>query len=137
MSKLKKKKSKSYAKLKIALDRVFSLYVRLRFSDGRGIASCASCGLRSPFKALQCGHFVSRSYLATRWHLENCAPQCVQGRCVQGRGVQGCRAYDRSQRGRRSRRTHSCLIGRRRPRHGDQERSRKRRTHHGHRWGRK
>ena len=78
MSKLKKKKSKSYAKLKIALDRVFSLYVRLRFSDGRGIASCASCGLRSPFKALQCGHFVSRSYLATRWHLENCAPQCVQ-----------------------------------------------------------
>ena len=67
----------------------------------------------------------------------DCAPQCVQGRCVQGRGVQGCRAYDRSQRGRRSRRTHSCIIGRRRPRHGDQERSRKRRTHHGHRWGRK
>ena len=27
---------------------------------------------------MQAGHFVSRSYLATRWHPENVAPQCMQ-----------------------------------------------------------
>ena len=78
MAKLKKKKPKSYAKLKKALDRVFSLYIRFKASDGRGVATCVSCGAIGPLKDLQCGHFVSRSYLATRWLEANCATQCVQ-----------------------------------------------------------
>lgn len=28
-------------------------------------------------KNAQCGHFVARSYLATRFHEDNCRPQCV------------------------------------------------------------
>ena len=73
-----KKKPQSYAKLKKALDRVVSEYVRRRGADTNGVAACATCGSRASWKALQCGHFVSRAYLATRWHLDNLAIQCVQ-----------------------------------------------------------
>lgn len=55
------------AKLKKELDRVFSIWVR------RGAKTCYTCG---KVAALQCGHFVSRSYLATRWEPDNCRPQC-------------------------------------------------------------
>ena len=34
---------------------------------------------------MQCGHFVPRQYLATRWSENNCRPQCV-GCNVWGRG---------------------------------------------------
>ena len=71
----KKKKTKSYSYLKKALDRVVSEYVRRRGADTSGVATCGS---RASWKALQCGHFVSRAYLATRWHLDNLAIQCVQ-----------------------------------------------------------
>lgn len=73
---MRKKKPQSYASLKKRLDAVFSVWTRMRFSDPQGIAPCASCGVLKPWKQLQCGHFQKRHYLATRWHPENCAPQC-------------------------------------------------------------
>jgi hypothetical protein len=64
------KKPKTAAKLKIELDKVFSIYIRQKFP-----ARCYTCGKTDT--ALQCGHFVSRQYLATRWHENNCRPQCI------------------------------------------------------------
>ena len=71
----KKKKKPTYAKLKARLDKVFSEWVRRRFSDSSGICECVSCGARKHWKEMQAGHFQKRHYLATRWHPENCHVQ--------------------------------------------------------------
>ena len=66
----------SYATLKRKLDKVFSEWFRRRWADPNGIVACVTCGNNMHWKNIQCGHFVSRSYLGTRWEPENCAPQC-------------------------------------------------------------
>lgn len=48
-------------------DQLFSRYIRER--DQR----CARCGKTED---LQCSHFVSRRYLATRWDPENACAKC-------------------------------------------------------------
>jgi hypothetical protein len=63
-------KGKSTSWYKKELDRVFSIYIRLKFPK-----RCYTCGKVDV--TLQCGHFVSRQYLATRWSEDNCRPQCV------------------------------------------------------------
>lgn len=65
-----KKKSKSLSKYKKKLDAVFSKFIRAKYQK-----TCYTCGASG--KTLQCGHFVSRMYLATRWEEDNCRPQCV------------------------------------------------------------
>lgn len=65
------------AKLKKKADALFSIYVRLRDSDARGLVSCISCGAVKPWKAMQNGHFVSRSASVLRYDEENCNAQCV------------------------------------------------------------
>jgi hypothetical protein len=67
---LKGHKQPSQAKLKRELDRVFSIYIRTKFPK-----ECYTC--RKQEVTLQCGHFVSRQYLATRWDENNCRPQCI------------------------------------------------------------
>lgn len=64
------KKEKTQAQLKKELDTVFSIYIRKVHP-----AKCYTCGKTDA--ALQCGHFIARSYLATRFHEDNCRPQCV------------------------------------------------------------
>lgn len=63
-------KPRSMAKLKKELDRVFSIYIRAKYHK-----SCYTCGKTAV--TLQCGHFIPRTYLATRWEEMNCRPQCV------------------------------------------------------------
>lgn len=70
-----KKSSKTYSFLKNKLDTVFSQYVRLRYSID-GYAQCVTCKKNLPIKQIQAGHFISRTYLATRWHELNVFPQC-------------------------------------------------------------
>lgn len=66
-------KSPTYASLKNKLDKVFSEWTR----RSQSVPLCISCGsIKDSWKELQCGHFVSRVRLATRWHPENCHPQC-------------------------------------------------------------
>lgn len=60
---------KTTAKLKKELDRLFSLYIRAKYPK-----RCYTCGKSG---TLQCGHFIPRQYLATRWDENNCRPQCV------------------------------------------------------------
>lgn len=59
------------------LDAVFSQYIRLKHSDHNGMCHCISCGKVHFWKDIQCGHYMSRRHLATRWHADNCRPQCV------------------------------------------------------------
>ena len=68
---------KSISKLKKKLDNVFSLYIRLRTADDYGNNQCCTCGKVDNWRNLQCGHFVSRKHLSTRFHNMNCFPQCV------------------------------------------------------------
>lgn len=71
---IKVKKKPDYKK---KLDEVFSQYIRLKHSDQRGYCRCISCGKIQHWKQIQNGHYMSRRHLATRWHEDNCRPQCV------------------------------------------------------------
>lgn len=62
-------RTKSLAKLKKTLDKYFSLFIRAKYP--KYCYTCKKTGI-----PLQCGHFVSRQYLATRWEEDNCRPQC-------------------------------------------------------------
>ena len=65
------RKRKKVKTLRAELDKWFSRWVRLR--DG-GV--CFTCGRKDEPKRMQCGHFVPRQYLATRYDPENCHCQC-------------------------------------------------------------
>jgi len=76
--------AKSLGKLKKELDGVVSRYVR-QFWSKEGIVYCYTCNKPMEIKKAQCGHFVPRQYLATRWEFDNLRPQCM-GCNVWGRG---------------------------------------------------
>ncbi len=68
----------SISKLKKELDKWFSLYIRLRDANDYGLVQCFTCGCIKQYnKGMQCGHFQSRSHLATRFDEQNCQAQCV------------------------------------------------------------
>lgn len=58
------------------LDRVFSEFIRLRDASANGYVRCISCGKISHWKDVDCGHYVNRKHLSTRWHEKNCNAQC-------------------------------------------------------------
>ena len=79
----KKKTTKKAPKTNIQtlinkLDRVFSLYIRLRDSRPFGYKGfkCISCGKIKPFDQADCGHYYSRRNMATRFDEENCNSEC-------------------------------------------------------------
>ena len=60
------------------LDAIFSKNKRYYYADRNGYVSSYTCGTTKPVKEMQCGHFQSRRHYATRWHTNNCRPQCVK-----------------------------------------------------------
>lgn len=60
------------------LDDVVSKYVRTIDANSNGIAFCYTCSRASDWKALDCGHYISRSFMKLRWDLRNLRPQCVK-----------------------------------------------------------
>ena len=58
------------------LDKVFSLYVRLRDCMPNGYGRCIACGRIKQFSELDCGHYHSRTHMATRWHEDNANIEC-------------------------------------------------------------
>ena len=69
---------KTISKLKKELDKIFSVFIRLRDATDEGLCQCFTCGKVSHYKTgMQNGHFQSRSFLSTRFDEENCQPQCV------------------------------------------------------------
>lgn len=61
--------------LKAKLDRVFSEYIRKRDSKD-GYFTCISCGRILPYEQADCGHYINRIHMATRFSEINCAGQC-------------------------------------------------------------
>lgn len=63
------------ARLTKKADIAFSLHIRQRGSDGTW-NWCYTCGVKLLWQELQCGHFMGRRYINTRWDEVNCNPQC-------------------------------------------------------------
>ena len=62
--------------LKAKLDKEFSLFIRLRDAMPNGYFRCISCGQIKPFEQADCGHYFSRTHLATRFDENNCHAEC-------------------------------------------------------------
>ena len=58
-------------------DKIFSEYIRRRYTNDNGITECYTCGKKDHWKELQCGHFMSRKHYSTRWNETNCQVQCA------------------------------------------------------------
>ena len=71
-------KWRSTKSLKEKLDRVFSLYIRLRDSKefDFNYFRCISCGRVLPFEQADCGHYIPRTNMALRFSEDNCHIQC-------------------------------------------------------------
>lgn len=77
MDKNKRAKSKSRrSSLITKLDGIFSEFIRRRDSDSQGLIRCISCGKIVHWKESDCGHYVNRKHMATRYDEENCNAQC-------------------------------------------------------------
>lgn len=73
-----KERKPSTAALVRKLDKVFSLFIRLRDSAAYNYQyfRCISCGQIKPFDQMDCGHFISRTHQATRFDEENAHGEC-------------------------------------------------------------
>ena len=71
-------KVKKKPDLKAKLDKVFSMYIRLRDSKLFEFKyfKCISCGQIKPFAQADCGHYFSRTHLSTRFDANNCNAEC-------------------------------------------------------------
>lgn len=57
-------------------DELFSKLIRKTYQMGDGLIFCYTCDQPLLFAQAQCGHYVSRGNLSTRWLTANCRPQC-------------------------------------------------------------
>lgn len=77
--KINKRGKSNRARLIERLDRVFSEYIRIRdsFKTQSGFYfKCISCGAIKPYSEADCGHYVNRGHMGTRYNEENCNAQC-------------------------------------------------------------
>jgi len=71
---MRSSKTKKLAKAKA--DRYFSKYIRMRDSNPNGLSQCITCGTFKSWKEMDCGHFISRRFGATRYDEKNAHAQC-------------------------------------------------------------
>jgi hypothetical protein len=71
------KQPKPVNKLRDELDKVFSEWIRRKDADKNGMVKCYTSGKFYHWKQIQCGHFISRRHMSTRWYEKNCKPQSV------------------------------------------------------------
>jgi hypothetical protein len=69
-------KTKTPKQLKKKADDLFSIHIRKKYADSDGYVKCYTCDKAYPIKEIQCGHFVRRVHLSTRWDEDNARPQC-------------------------------------------------------------
>lgn len=76
--KFKARPSKTTERQKLVrkLDDEFSIYVRLVDCDEDGMVACLTCGDKHHWTDIDCGHFMPRANMATRWELKATGPQC-------------------------------------------------------------
>ena len=79
--------------LKAKLDRVFSMYIRLRDSREFDFKAfrCISCGRILPFEKADNGHYINRQHMSTRFDEMNCNAQCSHCNRFQEGNMQGYR----------------------------------------------
>ena len=72
------KKVKKSVDYKAKLDKVFSMYIRLRDSKQYGYKyfKCISCGKILPFEKADAGHYMSRRHNSTRFDEDNVHAEC-------------------------------------------------------------
>lgn len=73
---MKKKRKPTITSLKKKLDKIFSIYIRLRDSDESGFCECITCGKIKYWREVDAGHYYSRRYLNVRWEEINVNAQC-------------------------------------------------------------
>lgn len=74
----KAEKKETISALTEELDTVFSEFIRLRNADKNGMVTCYTSGKIMYWKRAQCGHFISRRHIGTRFNEINCQVQSVK-----------------------------------------------------------
>ena len=69
-------KVKTLMQLHKAFWKIFSEYSRRKFTDRNGYVACCSCGTIHHWRNLDCGHYINRTHLYTRYLDMNNNPQC-------------------------------------------------------------
>jgi len=62
-------------------DALFSRWIRLKYSDKNGIATCFTCGIKKRWQEQQCGHYISRKSYLFRWDERSTRVQCEYCNC--------------------------------------------------------
>ena len=57
-------------------DKYFSLYIRARDADDKGVIRCISCGDPVHWKKADAGHFIKRQHKSLRFSEKNVNGQC-------------------------------------------------------------
>lgn len=77
--------------LKTRLDTVFAMFIRLRDAMPNGMFRCISCERLLPFDQSDCGHYINRQHMATRFNEKNCNAQCRKCNRFDEGNIQGYR----------------------------------------------
>jgi hypothetical protein len=92
----RKAKKSDRQKLINKLDTVFSEFIRLRDSDKNGICRCITSGEFFHWQSCDCGHFITRDNMATRYDEQNVNAQGRQdNRFLSGRQYEHGKAIDK------------------------------------------
>lgn len=67
---------KDRKKIKKEADKWFSKFIRLRDSINGVRGQCITCGKTNDIKKMDCGHYMKRQHMATRYDEKNCNLQC-------------------------------------------------------------
>jgi hypothetical protein len=80
----KKRPPKIHDNLKLIaqIDSLLSEVVRLTDMDADGNCTCKTCGAKDHWTLMQCGHFIPRAHMATRFDLKNVNVQCSTCNCM-------------------------------------------------------
>ena len=83
-------KTKKKPDLRAKLDKVFSEYIRKR-DTRNGVFKCISCGRILLYEQADCGHYINRKHMATRFDEMNCNAQCRSCNRFDEGNIQGYR----------------------------------------------
>ena len=75
------------------LDRALSRYVRMSHADDGGTNECVTCGKLQYWKDSDCGHYIKRQHMSTRFDERNVAPQCKKCNRFAGGAMDEFAAY--------------------------------------------
>ena len=83
-------RTKKKPDLKAKLDKIFSEYIRKR-DTRNGVFKCISCGCILPYEQADCGHYINRKHMSTRFDEMNCNAQCISCNRFDEGNIQGYR----------------------------------------------